>query len=417
MIARQLEQWLHQVSEKPQIIHISGLRQTGKTTLMELFLKKYPHAVYYPLYDLVQLRKYDRHPEQWVLEIEEKLKKSSLPLPVFIDEIQKIPDLFQALQGLYQSHKGKIKFWIWGSSARPLKRQKAETLAGRILAKTLWPLSWQEITDNESAIPFIFDSKNLQKKLNFEKPRHYSSTLSRALTQTLLPEAYLMDTQADAMELLQSYQATYLENEIRRENLVTDIGLFEQFLNLAAHENSQIINHNAKASVLGISPHTVKNYYGILEDTFVCRLLPTYSKSFRVQVSKSPKVYFTDTGLASFIAGYRQEEPPQSNRFGQVFESFVLGEFFKQIEYHSLPWKLSYFRTKTGFEVDLIVTNASEKIAIEIKTTSKINSNDCKGLRQLMEMDSSIRYGILITQQAAPFEIEKNIYNFPAWNL
>lgn len=419
MIPRILENWLDRVADQPQIVQIYGLRQTGKTTLMENFKERYPHHLYYPLYDLVTLRIYESNPEKWVLEIEDYYKKNieDKTLHVFIDEIQKIPDLFQALQGLYQKYKGKIKFWIWGSSARPLKRQRAETLAGRSLSRTLWPLSYSEISRRESQIIHLFEPTSLEKNIEINKPRGFSQDLKKLFQSTLLPEPYLLKDQLLVEDLIAGYQASYIENEIRRENLVQDIGVFERFLNLAASENTEIVNYSAQAKVLGIDSKTIKNYYGILEDTFVIRSLPAYSKSLRVQTSKSPKIYFTDTGLARFISGERGFPSENTRSYGKLIEGFVINEIMKQIEYHALPWKLSYLRTKHNLEVDLIITQGKESIAVEIKNTSKINSSDYKSLLQMMELDPSIKYGVIISNQSAPFRVHKKIYNFPLWNI
>ena len=420
MVARQLYSWLESVSEQPQIVQIFGLRQTGKTTLMDEFRKKYPSALYWPLFDLVILRQYEDHPEKWVLEVEAALKKRTEEgsfLHIFVDEVQKIPAFFQAIQGLYDKHKGKLKFWIWGSSARAIKRHRAETLAGRSFSKVLWPLSQSELLVKKSALPYLFDPKSLETTLQFSEPRDYSFSLLKWLQQTLLPEPCLQNETPVAHQILQSYQATYLENEIRRENLVQVIGLFEQFLSLAASENTFIANHAAKAKVLGISPHTVKTYYNILEDTFVCRSIRAYSKSLRVQISKSPKIYFADAGLARFIAGERGLPVESSSQFGVLFEGFVVNEIIKQIEYQNLPWKLSYLRTKTGMEIDLIITNGTQKIALEIKSSKNISPDDYQPINNLMEMDPEIKHGIVISRQSAPFQLAKNIYSFPVWNL
>lgn len=420
MIARQLVEWLNRVADQPQIIHILGLRQTGKTTLMDAFRKKYPDALYYPLYDLVTLSRYSSRPEQWVLEIEAKLKNwdpNKGYLHVFVDEVQKIPAFFQGIQGLYEKYKGKIKFWIWGSSVRPIKRQRAETLAGRGFSKVLWPLSQSEILVKPTAVPSLFSPEKLEKILNFEEPRDYSLSLAKWFQHTLLPEPNLQMETSLAHQLLQSYQATYLENEIRRENLVQDVGLFEQFLALAASENTFVANYASKAKALGVSPHTVKTYYGILEDTFVCQTIPAYSKSFRVQVSKSPKIYFTDTGLARFVSGERGLPDERSGVFGTLVEGFVVNEIAKQIEYHDLPWELSYLRTRGGMEVDLIISQGTLKIAAEIKAARKVSPEDYQPIINLMKMDPEIKYGLIFSRQSAPFQLAPNIYNFPIWNL
>ena len=419
MIARQLEAWLQKVIDCAQVIHLLGLRQTGKTTLMDAFRQRFPGALYYPLYDLVILRKYESQPEKWVLELEEALKKVGQQdrLQVFVDEIQKIPAFFQGIQGLYEKYKGKIKFWIWGSSARPLKRQRAETLAGRSLSKTLWPFSQAELRQKDSCLPYLFERSKLEKLLDTAEPRDYLQSLTKWLRQTMLPEPSLMENLELAHELIQSYQATYLENEIRRENLVDDIGRFEQFLALAAGENTNIVDYAAKARVLGISPHTVKAYYGILEDTFVCRKISAYSKSLRVQIRKSPKIYFSDTSLARFIAGERGLPSEGSAQFGKLVEGFVVMEVVKQLEYHNLPWKLSYLRTKSDMEIDLIVGNGTEKVGVEIKASRKISSADYQALQTLMALDPEVKYGLVFSLQSAPLRLEKNIINFPIWNL
>jgi len=418
MIARQIESWLRSVASKPQVVQIMGLRQTGKTTLLETFARQFPGARHYPLYDLVILQRYASRPEQWVLELTEAIlrqKSRGLPLHVFVDEIQKIPAFFQAIQGIYDKHKGAVKFWIWGSSARPLKKHRAETLAGRVLTKNLWPISQSEALQRNSLLASLFDPPNLTKNLSEQEPRGYTRTLMRALTQSLLPEPYLNEKTEDALSLLESYQATYLENEIRRENLLKDIGVFEQFLALAASEDASIANFMPKANALGVSPHTVKNYYEILRDTYVCRALPAYSKSFRVQTSKSPKIYFTDAALARFISGRRGPLFPKTSDWGYAVEAFVINEIFKQIEYLGLPWKLSYFRTKTGLEVDVIISGPEGKIAAEIKATDRLAPRDIQGVESLMELDKEIRQGVIFSFQSTPTALSKSIINIPIW--
>lgn len=419
MIARQLTGWLNSVATLPQIIHLWGLRQTGKTTLMESFRKNYPDSLHYPLQDLVTLRKYEAHPENWVLEIEDALRrqKGQGPLQVFVDEIQKVPELFQALQGLYDAHKKKIKFWIWGSSARPIKSQRAETLAGRSLSKILWPLTQSETNRRESCLPLLFQPEKLQKRVQSTEPRGYLQFLKRCFLHTLLPEPHLIQDTSTAQELINSYQATFLENEIRRENLVQDIGTFEQFLSLAANEDTHILNSTSKAKALGISPHTVKNYYGILQDTFVIKTLPAYSQSFRVQISKSPKIYFTDTGLARFISGERGLPQEKTQTFGKLIEGFVINEVQKQIEYQQLPWKLSYLRLKTGQEIDLIVQKGQKRVVIEIKAGNNLERRDLKFMLDLMKLDPKICHGIVISRKGTPFKLDEKIYCLPVWNL
>ena len=421
MISRQLESWLHANEGRPQVIHVMGLRQTGKTTLMDLFRKDFKDSLHYPLHDLVTLRRYENRPENWVLEVEGELESrrgtSRLPLHVFVDEIQKIPSLFQAIQGLYDRHKGDLKFWIWGSSAVPQKRRRAETLAGRVLIKTLWPFSQAELLGRESIVPLMTDPRKLRKAVTATEPRGYLATLGRWLTHSLLPEPNQTASLTQAQDLLLSFQATYLENEIRWERLVRDLGIFEQTVLLAAAESGSIANFLKMGRTVGTSSNTVKSFFEIMKDTFVCRMLPAFSRSLRVQISKSPKHYFTDVGLARFVSGERSILEKTSANFGRHLEGFVVNEIFKQVEYHSLPWKLSYLRTKTGIEVDLIVSSEDVKFAVEVKAASRVDGSDLRAIRRIMELDPTVSYGLLVSMQPAPFDLGGKLYNIPVWCL
>jgi len=420
VIKRQLEDWLARQVGKPHIVQIQGLRQTGKTTLMDYFRTRFPKALHFPLQNLPLFQRYEAAPERWSLEIEQALKKTQTegtePLHVFVDEIQKIPLLYHAIQGLYDAHKGKIKFWIWGSSARPVKRKRAETLAGRVFTKILMPLSQEEIFGEKSIIPSLTDPEKFLAMGRIE-PDHYALHLQNLFRKSALPEPYLSEENETAALILESYQATYLENEIRRENLVQDTGIFQKFLVLAASEDTTIANYAAKAKVLGISPVTVQNYYHILEDTFVCSLLPAYSGSVRIQISKSPKIYFADPGIARFTAGERGEVPPQTASFGKWFEAMVIAEFQKQVEYYDLPWKLFYFRSKGGLETDLVIQTPEITFACEIKGTDRIDPTHFRNLEKFRELDPSIHHGIVISLDPRLSELAPNIYHIPAWDL
>ncbi|MBI4197440.1 MAG: DUF4143 domain-containing protein [Deltaproteobacteria bacterium] len=278
------------------------------------------------------------------------------------------------------------------------------------------PLSQSEIEQQESIIPSLNTPHKLFDRSGPE-PLDYLEKLKKTFSQSLLPEAYLAEKQADAHALLESYQSTYLENEIRRENLVRDIGSFQRFLTLAASEDTTIVNHTAQAKVLGLSPPTIQNYYDILEDTFIITQLPAYSGSLRVQTSKSPKIYFADAGLARFIAGERGEIEPATRKFGNLLESFVLEEIKKQIEYHQLPWKLFYLRTKTNVEVDLIIQTPGATIATEIKSSKKVDHQDILPLKKLIQWDSSIKFGLIFSMDPRVGEIAPKIFNLPVWNL
>lgn len=419
MIKRQLFHWLEAVSERPQIVHIYGLRQTGKTTLMKHFRGLLPGHLHYPLQNYVVLHRYESDVSGWIAEVEEALNRleHGETLHVFIDEVQKVPDLFQALQGLYDDHKGRVRFWIWGSSARPLKKKRAETLAGRFISRTLYPLSQAEITGAESRVPLLPDLPDSISQLDFQPHDDFAGYLSRCFERSMLPEPFLCDSDDEARDILDGYQASFIENEIRRERLVADIGTFSRFVRVAASEDGSTTNHSSVAKDLGVSPNTIRTFHDILADTFVTTPIGPYSRRLRVQVCKSPKIYFADTGLARFISGERGMPSRDSSRFGKLFESYVVNEILKQREYAGLPWQLSFLRTRHGREVDLILSDGHRSCAVEIKCKYRVSRSDCRNIEYLMSVDPSITHGVVISLQGAPLRIGENIFNFPAWNL
>lgn len=410
-----MDAWLKTVAAKPQITHVSGMRQTGKTTLLRRFIAGVDPAVSFDLQDLVTLRRYEDAPEDWAAEIEAAILSSRKRLNVFVDEIQKIPEFLQALQGLYDRHKGRVKFWICGSSAVALKRRKAETLAGRVLARVLYPFSQTELLNRPSIVPRLFSAS--WKRNVPPEPKGYKQTLCGWLTRSLLPEPCLQSKDADAFELLENYSATYVENEIRREGVVSDVGTFGKFLMLAGGYNGGIVNYTTLSTALGVSGNTVKSYYALLEDTFVCKSLTAFSGSAKVQVSKSPKIYFADAALARVLAGSRHAVRPETPDFGAALECFVINELSKQIAYLNLPWKLSYFRTGTGVEVDAVIECAGKAIAIEIKSTSRPTQKDAAGIRRLMALEPRVKSGIVLCLAPGVREISPRIHTLPIWSI
>ena len=154
-----------------------------------------------------------------------------------------------------------------------------------------------------------------------------------------------------------------------------------------------------------------------MESTRIVYLLRPYLKNISKRTIKSPKIYFTDTALARFIAGQRGPLHKHTSPFGRAVEGFVVNELFKQVEYLGLGWKLSYFRTKTGLEADVIISAPQGKIAAEIKATDKLAPKDIKGIQSLMAMDKDIKSGVVFSLQARPISFGPRISNFPIWNL
>ena len=285
------------------------------------------------------------------------LHKDNQKKSVIIDEIQRMPRLLDSVQRFIQ--KDRRQFILTGSSARRLKQQGTNLLAGRAWVYHLYPFS-------------TFELKN-----DFD--------LKKVLERGSLPDAFLAPDDLSAREYLNAYVATYLEKEIQAEQWVRHLQPFRKFLAIAAQMNGKIINKSKIANEVGISDITVANYFEILEDTLLGMTLPAYHKSIRKAQRQTPKFYFIDPGIKRALEKTLSVELlPQTSAWGEAFEHWVILEIIKNASYHRFDWSFSYLRTKDDQEIDLIIERPGKTtLLIEIKSKSRITEKDVKTLETL----------------------------------
>ena len=343
---------IHRIIKLPekQSFFLFGPRQTGKSTLIAQQYQVHIWSVNLLKTDVFY--HYARHPEQFRLDAISKIEKQDIKI-IFIDEVQRLPDLLNEVQLLMMSYPN-IQFILTGSSARKLKRGSANLLAGRAITRTLFPFSYLEI-------------KN--------QPLH------DLLQFGLLPPVMLANSQELKQDILSSYVNSYLKEEIQQEGLVRNIGGFAQFLDVAAYQDGEVLNYSNIARECHLPKRTVQSYYEILEDTLIgFRLLP-WRKSIRKRLTAHPKFYLFDTGITNALTQCLSH-PLDPYLYGRRFEQWIILEIQKMVVYQRHSVDLYYWRTNHGAEVDLIlVKNNQPCIAIEIKSRSTIDSAHFSGLR------------------------------------
>lgn len=346
----------HFKSLKDKSFFLFGPRQTGKTTLLrELYSKE--TTIFY---DLLKSEEYTRLSAYPSLFREEVSSRGKNITHVIVDEIQRAPALLDEIHVLTGSPNPPI-FIMTGSSARKLKRTKANLLAGRAFTYNLFPLTCSELGSEFS--------------------------LQKALLLGTLPSAYLEDSPEAANERLRAYVDTYLKEEIELEAQVRGIGQFIRFLTIAGFENGNILNFSNMARDTGTSYHTVQSYFQILEDTLIGQFLYPYLKSQRKRSATHPKFYFFDTGIVRALTK-RLTVPiePRTPEFGKSFEHFVILEVMRHANYNRMDLSFSFYRTEGGAEVDLIIEAPNGNIlAMEIKSTDNISSIHLRGLLSFAE--------------------------------
>ncbi len=332
---------------KDNSFFLFGPRQTGKSTIVSQSFS--PEETL--SYNLLKSDEYQRLVARPALFREEVIHREARHKFVFVDEIQRIPELLNEIHLLIESSNPPI-FILTGSSARKLRRGHANMLAGRAWSLELFPLTAQE----------------LQGEFN----------LDQALQWGTLPKIYL-EKEIQAKERhLQSYVDTYLKEEIEAEALLRNAGSFLRFLPLAAESHTKVIHYARIARTCNVADSTIKNYFKILEDTLIARLLLPYAGSTRKRLIKHPKFYLFDGGVQRAIL--RRAALPiarSTYEFGDAFEGWFINEAIRLNSYLRKNLNFSFYRTDQGAEVDLIVENPQGKVlAIEIKSSEDPQQED-----------------------------------------
>jgi predicted AAA+ superfamily ATPase len=323
---------------KKKSIFLFGPRSTGKTTLIR---NTVADAVVIDLLEGQTYRRYLKNPS-----LLSELKPAPL---VVIDEVQKLPEILDEVHRLIES--AHMTFLLTGSSARKLKRGGANLLAGRAWWADLFPLTAREIPE--------FD---------------LLTYLNRGGLPAVLPSD-------DYQEELRSYTGLYLREEIQNEALTRNVAAFNEFLELMALSNGEEISYQSLAGDCGVSPNTIKSYVQILEDTLIAFHLKGFTRTRKRKAAARAKVYFFDLGVVNTLAR-RGLISEGAELFGKAFEHFILLETRAAISYARQDVPMYYWRSTSGFEVDLIVGG---KWAVEIKATRSVGDKHLKGLRALKE--------------------------------
>jgi predicted AAA+ superfamily ATPase len=274
---------------------------------------------------------------------------------IFIDEIQRIPSMLNTVQALIDEKKGR-KFYLSGSSARKLKRGKANLLPGRVLTYALGPLAPSELGKE-------FD-------------------LQRALSYGLLPEPALSNQSSQIEKLLKSYSTTYLKEEIQAEALTRNLEGFSRYFEVIASKAGEFLDFSKFASQAGIERTSAKRYFEILTDTLVLEAVQPFTKSAKRRLIQHPKYYFFDVGvlngaLGNFVAS--------ADRKGALFENLFLQCVLSELRARDQEARVSIYRTEGGAEVDFIIESKGGVNAVEVKASKNIDHKDLSGLKSFRD--------------------------------
>src|SRR3990167_1953707 len=333
-----------------------GARGVGKSSLLEA-LFHFEGNLYINLLDPLEEARFARNPNELIELVEGMSEKAKF---VIIDEVQKLPVLLDVVHLLIENKKSKKVFVLTGSSARKLKADGVNLLAGRAFVYHLYPFSFLELSD--------------------------AFVLEEALGWGMLPNLFSLNSSKEKEKFLQTYAQVYLKEEIWGEQLIRKLDPFRRFLEVAAQCNGKIVNYLNISRDVGVDDKSVKNYFSILEDTLLGFMLEPFHHSFRKRLKLSPKFYFIDIGIVRALGRMLTLQPVKSTSYcGELFEQFIVVECVKLASYFKSEYRFSYLMTESGVEIDLIVDRPGKKLLfIEIKSTDAVRKEDLSSINKLI---------------------------------
>ena len=407
-IKRVMEKTIKKMVNEFPVIVVSGARQVGKSTMLQMI--KEDNMNYVTLDDL-DARNLALSDPKYFLE--------QYSYPLLIDEIQYAPNLLPYIKMIVDDEKFKalknnteVKslFWLTGSQQFKVMKDVSESLAGRVGVLNLYSLSNSEIKGYEG---LLFTPKLDELKKNENIVHCDSKEIFERIYNGGMPS--IATGAIERNNYFSSYINTYIERDVKQLLSVGKTIEFYNFMQYIAVRTAQELNYSTIAKEIGVDSKTIKNWISILESSGIIYLLQPFSSNLSNRIIKAPKLYFMDTGLCSYLAKYPNPETLEIGALsGAIFETFVVSEIIKNITSHGLDPKMNlyYYRDKDQKEVDLLYIEGDTIYPIEIKKGISPNNPD-KNFAVLNKYSNDIATGIVIcmTQKLQP--INRNCWLCP----
>ena len=357
MITRTIQPVLESLASQYPVVTVTGPRQSGKTTLCRA---AFPDKSYVNL----------ESPDSRKLALDDPRRfLERYPEGAIFDEIQRVPDLLSYIQPIVDERKQNGQYILTGSQQFEVVNTVNQSLAGRTALLKLLPLSIEELQGAGYDVP-----------------------VDRLILTGGYPRVY--DQGLDPMQAMGDYFETYVERDIRQLLNIKDLALFEKFVRLCAGRIGQVLNLQSLGNDAGVSHTTVRAWLALLEASYIVFLLQPWYGNFSKRQIKSPKLYFYDVGLASYLLGLENvlhvgRDPLRGN----LFENLAVVEALKHRLNRGKRSNLYFYRDGKGNEVDMLVVYGRDLFPVEVKAGATVNDDYFKGLRHLAKISPSLPWG------------------------
>ena len=351
MVQRIAKKKLIDLASKFKAVAVIGARQSGKTTLIKQVFKNKP----YVSMENPDTRNFATEDPRGFL--------SSFPKGAILDEVQRVPQLFSYLQEILDDQRAKGLFILSGSNNFLLQQNISQTLAGRVGYLQLLPFSINELS----------------------KSKLLATSDDALMLKGFYPPVY--DQKIPFGDWCPNYINTYIERDVRQIKNITDLIVFGRFMRLLAGRNGQELNYSSLSIETGVDMKTIQSWVGVLESSFIVYLLKPHHNNFNKTIVKRPKLYFYDTSIVCSLLGIRNAAQLKNHPLrGAIFEGMVITELLKNRTNAGMQVNLSFWRDKTGREIDIIVDNGNTQFPIEIKSGKTIHDEFLKNIEYWKSM-------------------------------
>jgi hypothetical protein len=400
-LSREITPRLVRALRRLPVVVLSGLRQTGKSTLLQNEAGLARGHTYRTLDDFATLAAARANPE------------SLLEGAAILDEVQRCPELLVALKRSVDEQRRPGRFILSGSANLALLGHVSETLAGRASYFTLHPMTRREQRGTTAQQPFLVKFLS-SPALPSGKA---DPVTEREVLRGGLPPACLGPADGVA-EWFRGYVQTYVERDVRQLSQITDLVAFRTLAQLAALRTGQVLVISTLARDAKLNAVTAGRYLDLLEASFLIRRLPPFLKNRSSRLVKSPKLHFTDSGLAAHLAGIATLEPGRDDLLrGALFETYVAQNLAGLLEAHLPEAQMGYWHEQGRHEVDFVIEAGRKVFGIEVKAATRWSESDLSGLRAFLERTPACAAAVLAYNGKESVKLDKRLFAIPLGKL
>ena len=401
-ISREIERKILKLNNVFKAILLTGARQVGKTTTLKKLAEE--NQRFYVSMDNLQDRELAQRDPKLFFQIYKP--------PILIDEVQKAPELFEAIKEICDASEERGLFWLTGSESVRLLKNAGDSLAGGICILRMYSFSQREKTMRAQVGEFPFSFQALRERRTIFGENNINDVFEH-IWRGGMPQVQNMDEE-ELREYFSSYVDTYLLRDAVDNNGINDTSGFKKVLIACAAFVGCLVNYSDLATAGGVSVPTAKSWIKILENMGIIYLLEPYSHNRLKHLVKTPKLYFCDTGLAAFLSQLSNKEVLQNGAAaGKFFENYVVGEFLRNFSYGPSKANLSYYRDSNQKEIKLIIEADGIIHPVQIKKATSVNERAIKAFAILKNANLEVGEGLVACMTDRVYPIDGGNFMVP----